>query len=249
MTPVQAKIIRATKAIEEYFGGDLDAFVEVASRQGVLLYVRLVGQPVRIQPVGWGEPPFRPTVADRKGFKHEILNGHYPLTAVPAYSLLVADQPTGISCVRIRKPDPVTGFVRYFDHPEFRPETDTIAWFTPDAAGNDPGSVRYGISDVWVYRSHLLKAINAYCGTDGESKSDIWPWGKYETTLLRHMAAAAERYWKNFDPADPSTANTKETVVDWLVSSRGVSRRSAEAIDTILRAENLPKGPRARLGE
>ncbi len=70
-----------------------------------------------------------------------------------------------------------------------------------------------------------------------------WPWGSHETELLRHLAAAADRFWKRYDPSDPTTAPTNQEVIDWL-KQRGVSERTAEAMATILRADGLPPGPR-----
>ena len=70
-----------------------------------------------------------------------------------------------------------------------------------------------------------------------------WPWGDHETKLLRHLASAGERYWKNYDPNDPSTANSNETVSAWL-KGQGVAKRVAEVMAQILRAEGLRTGPR-----
>lgn len=70
-----------------------------------------------------------------------------------------------------------------------------------------------------------------------------WPWGSHETQLLRHLAAAADRFWKNYDPSDPTTAPTNQEVIDWLVE-HGVARRNAEVMASILRADGLHPGPR-----
>lgn len=70
-----------------------------------------------------------------------------------------------------------------------------------------------------------------------------WPWGQYNTVLLRNLAAAAEKFWKNYDPTDPSTAPTNKQVSDWL-QKQGVSKRGSIAIATILRADKLPPGRR-----
>lgn len=70
-----------------------------------------------------------------------------------------------------------------------------------------------------------------------------WPWGRHSTVLLRNLAEAADRFWKNYDPDDPSSAPTNRQVAEWL-EDRGVSTSKAEAIATILRADGLPKGPR-----
>ncbi len=70
-----------------------------------------------------------------------------------------------------------------------------------------------------------------------------WPWGKYETKLLRELAEAARVLWSNYDPRRPRSAPTNEKVIEWLMT-RGVSERSAQAIAKILHADDLPPGPR-----
>jgi len=71
-----------------------------------------------------------------------------------------------------------------------------------------------------------------------------WPWGDYETALLCHLEAAARKWWANYDPNDPTTAPTVNEVAQWLQSEHGLTQNKAEAIATILRADDLPKGPR-----
>ncbi|WP_296753648.1 hypothetical protein [Thiobacillus sp.] len=70
-----------------------------------------------------------------------------------------------------------------------------------------------------------------------------WPWGRYETNLLRKLARAADLFWKSYDPADPSSAPTNKQVIEWLIGEK-VARRTAEVMATILRADGLPTGPR-----
>lgn len=70
-----------------------------------------------------------------------------------------------------------------------------------------------------------------------------WPWGAHETKLLAHLSEAAKKYWANYDPTDPSTANTNAEVTEFL-ESRGVSKRVAEVMAQILRADGLRPGPR-----
>jgi hypothetical protein len=70
-----------------------------------------------------------------------------------------------------------------------------------------------------------------------------WPWGNHHTELLGQLNAAASRWWVNRDPDDNTTAPTNEEVSAWL-QQRGVSKRSADALATILRADGLPTGPR-----
>mgnify|MGYP006290836693 CR=1 FL=1 len=72
-----------------------------------------------------------------------------------------------------------------------------------------------------------------------------WPWGDHETELLRDLAAAASRFWgANYDPDEPDSADTNETVSEWLQAERRVSKRNADAIARILRPDHLPNGPR-----
>lgn len=71
-----------------------------------------------------------------------------------------------------------------------------------------------------------------------------WPWGDHETKLLRKLAEAASRFWKLYDPEDPTTAPTNQAVVDWL-KQQDVAERNAQVMATILRADGLPTGPRA----
>ncbi len=73
-----------------------------------------------------------------------------------------------------------------------------------------------------------------------------WPWGSHDTILLRKLAAAAERFWVNYDPTDATTAPTNAQVIAWL-RSQGVAERTAEVMATILRIDGLPTGPRKEL--
>lgn len=72
-----------------------------------------------------------------------------------------------------------------------------------------------------------------------------WPWGDYDTNLLRLLAAAVRRFWSLYDPGDPSTAPTNEMVVEWLMT-QDVPRRTAEVMATILRADGLRTGRRKK---
>jgi hypothetical protein len=75
-----------------------------------------------------------------------------------------------------------------------------------------------------------------------------WPWGQHETRLLRALEDAG-KFWRtveeggNYDPDDPSSAPTNDQVVTFL-ARKGVSDKVARAMATILRADNLPVGPR-----
>ncbi len=71
-----------------------------------------------------------------------------------------------------------------------------------------------------------------------------WPWGEHETELLKHLAAAADRFWRLYDPTDNTTAPTNEQVSTWLQKEKGVAKRRAEVMASILRPDGLPTGPR-----
>lgn len=91
---------------------------------------------------------------------------------------------------------------------------------------------------------HLgLSSVEEQLETESRDIAKIWPWGTHETVLLRHLAAAANRFWVNYDPSDIGTAPTNSVVIDWL-RERGVAQRTAEVIATLLRADGLPTGPR-----
>jgi len=71
-----------------------------------------------------------------------------------------------------------------------------------------------------------------------------WPWGDHHTEYLGLLEATAKRYWVKFDPSDPSTAPTNNTVIEWLMGECKVSKSKANAIASMLRANGLPTGPR-----
>lgn len=70
-----------------------------------------------------------------------------------------------------------------------------------------------------------------------------WPWGSHSTKGLNLLAQAADRFWKNHDPRDISTAPKNQDVIDWLVS-QGMSKRTSEVVASLLRPDELPTGPR-----
>lgn len=72
---------------------------------------------------------------------------------------------------------------------------------------------------------------------------ESWPWGSHNTNLLKKLAEAATKFWSLYDPKDATTAPTNKQVIDWLIDE-GVAKRTAEVMATILRADNLPTGPR-----
>ena len=71
-----------------------------------------------------------------------------------------------------------------------------------------------------------------------------WPWGNHHTEALGHLEAAGLRFWQWFDPTDPTTAPTNETVAEWLISEHGLTKDRARSIASLLRADGLPHGLR-----
>jgi hypothetical protein len=77
-----------------------------------------------------------------------------------------------------------------------------------------------------------------------KNNSTKWPWGEYETKLLQHLEAAANRFWVNYDPTDPSSAPVNQDVSTWLQDQRALSKKMGDSIATILRVDGLKTGPR-----
>jgi hypothetical protein len=75
-------------------------------------------------------------------------------------------------------------------------------------------------------------------------KTDPWPWGKHSTKSLEALAEAGQKFWSTFNPNIPSTAPRNEDVIAWLIKSHGLGEKRAYYIASILRAENVPDGPR-----
>jgi hypothetical protein len=115
------------------------------------------------------------------------------------------------------------------------------------------GWVRGAATD-WTIPPELVELaehsqLTAHPTSDGSQTnsgltSARWPWGNYETDLLRCLEAAARRFWVRYDSTDPTTAHTVEDVANWLQSEFNLSQNKAQAIATILRADGLPTGPR-----
>ena len=109
-------------------------------------------------------------------------------------------------------------------------------------------SVKIGDFAGWVVskRWEIPEEMRALAAPEQQEVPVVgrWPWGDHETELLRNLAAAAKRFWSNYDPTDPSTAPTNKQVSDWLVESQGVAPRTAEIIAEILRADGMRPGPR-----
>ena len=113
-------------------------------------------------------------------------------------------------------------------------------------------------SDKWKVQREVLDALDNLLmpidNAEGDWDSPIdpksnpagkWPWGSHETVLLMKLAAAAERWWKHYDPADKTTAPTNDDVAAWLRNEpHKMSKNLSDAMATILRADDVPAGPR-----
>lgn len=105
------------------------------------------------------------------------------------------------------------------------------------------------LKDLTAERDVLIEKLNETSATSKtvqEAASAIarWPWGAYETKHLRSLEAAAMKWWVNVSPADNTTAPTNAQVSKWLQEHHKTSERLADSIATILRADELPAGPR-----
>jgi hypothetical protein len=93
------------------------------------------------------------------------------------------------------------------------------------------------------FPQELLEAVRS---TKNSSKNAGWPWGEHSTKNLQALAAAAHRFWKNYDPTQADTSTTNKEVARWLAEEQKVSPTLAEAMATILRADGLPTGPKKK---
>jgi len=88
-----------------------------------------------------------------------------------------------------------------------------------------------------------LEKLRSEKGAIESERDSPWPWGDHETKLLRKLTDAAHEWWSTYDPEDTFTAPKNEEVSKWL-EDHGVSKRVAEVMAQILRADGLPTGPR-----
>ncbi|MGH8060978.1 MAG: hypothetical protein ACREO7_03070 [Pseudoxanthomonas sp.] len=239
---IKTSWLRVSDAVSQYFEGNRDAFVEVGLSRGLMIFIRCAAQPVRVAELGQYATP---NADERLAMKVTRLTGHFPIS-LPQASFLLTTEKAVVRYVWYREAHKRDGHrqtLTYNEHP-LSEALDMKAWIDIPEVGN-----AFYVDDksAWVSRWHVERAISKYFDQGGEEPaptSGKWPWGDYETKLLREMKACAERFWKNYDPNEPDTAATKKVIVEWL-EERGVANRTAEVIDTVLRAENLPKGPRS----
>ncbi len=129
-----------------------------------------------------------------------------------------------------------------------------IDWINSDAA--HVGSQRFSRKAIseWMEKECLNSSFPFAKEKNAENNNQKfglsspvvtkWPWGDHTTKDLEHLEAAGNKFWKLYDPADPSTAPTIDQVKDWLNQERGVPKERAYYIASILRADGLPDGRR-----
>lgn len=64
---------------------------------------------------------------------------------------------------------------------------------------------------------------------------------KYTSRLLTIQAQAIQKFWANYDPSQPDTAEDNSTIITWL-KEQGCSKREAEAIDLLIRHDTRKRG-------
>ena len=90
----------------------------------------------------------------------------------------------------------------------------------------------------------IQRAESACIEILAKSEKVTYPWGNYSTKYLEKLSEAAIRFWVSCDdPTNPQSAPTNEQVENWLIS-QNISKNLAQAMATILRADNLKTGKR-----
>jgi hypothetical protein len=141
-----------------------------------------------------------------------------------------------------------------FTHPPVKFETflglakAAIGSGTLKPAKLDPENLQESEIDMHAFASWAKATGLAFpMGFPWQPLMDIaasgWPWGRYDTDLLRKLAGAVERFWINHDPKEPDTAPTNDEVIEWL-KAQDVSGNIAQAMATIIRPDKLPPGRR-----
>lgn len=94
--------------------------------------------------------------------------------------------------------------------------------------------------DDLLLRKECLDALMGSAYHTGEAPAPLNN-NNYRTRLLIIQAQAIQRFWINYDPAQPDTAPDGKAIIAWLISE-GCSRREAESIDLIIRHDSRKLG-------
>jgi hypothetical protein len=101
-----------------------------------------------------------------------------------------------------------------------------------------------GVDSAAIDPSDLLAQNNELKAELEKLRANRWPWGSYETKDLKALAAAAQKFWANYDPDDKGTAPRNEEVISWLHENHKIAVTKGEQMASILRADGLKTGPR-----
>jgi hypothetical protein len=235
MSDTNKKLLRALSRVEREAGGPIDwthwgALVTVLDWEAVWLSLGLdPGRAARAQ----GRMSLGMQLIDGR---YEVLPFHFDLDDFEAveedFNTLCAEHAARSRAIRnwIESDALWSRCVQTFD-PEFgRPEIQEVRLVE---------LAERCVMSGW----YVADAFRQLSLSSASSGGGPWPWGIYETALLRNLAEAGRKFWVNYDSTDPTTAHTNQDVVDFLVG-RGVSQRIAEAMAQILRADGLRPGPR-----
>ena len=122
--------------------------------------------------------------------------------------------------------------------------TEKIHWFYPKSNLPEGATlVVRPISLATLEASLLADGTDSPFSDAARSSGSLFPWGSHHTKLMGLLFAATAKFWKYYDPDDPSTAPTNSSIEKWLVI-KGVSPRVAQAMATIMRADGLKTGRR-----
>lgn len=119
-------------------------------------------------------------------------------------------------------------------------EADSL---TQRQAGNAPRVAQSGANPADFSRPMVKDSTPAAVQQGGQAGK--WPWGTYKTKKLEVLAGAVQELWTGYDPAKPrETAPTNEKVEKWLNDHGVTSVRIRQVMATIIRADDLRRGPR-----
>ena len=72
-------------------------------------------------------------------------------------------------------------------------------------------------------------------------EEEIYPWGTYTTRKLSALLDGVHQWWSTYDPNDISTAPRSTEVSYWFQEKYGLSKKDADFMASIIRADGLPK--------
>ena len=137
----------------------------------------------------------------------------------------------------------------FFNIKEYNPDSERWSWkidVSLDVAFDRQEFSRKAIAQ-WLKETGFTSIYQFDKGQEKPPTKPLgrWPWGNYHTEALGHLEAAVREFWVSYDPARPKeTAPKNDIVAAWLESERGVSPTLAGYMASILRADDLPTGPR-----